>query len=180
MVKTQKSDKIIKIILKPGTTTYYINGELTIGKCGVFESERIPGMFIGSYSMPDKVRKHIFDLDISMVNVPVKDNDFLEYGKTFILKSIISNWMFGDIRHAKSVNLLITGNGGKCSIDLAVDTVSCLFYKDNSANGICITFNDRNSTYIEAIEAIDKIFSSATADKYIEVTLWFKFGEEMA
>ena len=179
MVKTQKSDKIIKITLKPGITTYYINGELTISKCGVFESERIPGMIIGSYSMPDKVRKHIYDLDISMVNVPVNDNDFLEYGKTFILKSIISNWMFGDIRRAKSVNLLINGPGGNCSIDLVMDTVSCMFYKDNSANGICITFNDRNSKYTGFIEFIDKIFSAATAGKYIEVTLRFKFGEGM-
>lgn len=174
MVDKVKPDKIISLTLRPSKMVYEINHTKLITKYGVFESELVPDLWVGSYSMADKIRKHIFDLSINVKEVPDTEyNFYIEPIKNFSIDMILSNWFYGDIRKARYVDIKI----GDIEFALEVTSHQCYMYKKNAANAMAISVDSEDLGFKGITGKLFDLFMSCEAhkDETIDMSITFKF-----
>ena len=174
MVDKVKPNKTISLTLRPSKMVYEINHTKLITKYGVFESELVPDLWVGSYTTADKIRKHIFDLSINVKEIPDTEyNFFIEPTKIFSIDMVLSNWMYGDIRKARYVDIKI--NNIKFALEVA--SRQCYMYKKNAANALAINVNAEDVGFKGIIDNLFDLFMSCEAHKndFIDMDITFKF-----
>lgn len=181
MVTKKKPDREINITFQPGKIEHSMDNSMRHIRYGVSDADMmdVETDAVGSYTIAANMRKHIFALYIQVTNTLIESDEVNTWRKYFDIYADISSWLYYDIRHAKSVEIVLTHKNSmiKASVQAGTSHIK-LIPRENGSKGLHISFKNSDKGYMLKTKCIDKLFKGAfnsSDEPFMDAKLIFKF-----